>query len=96
VLYHSRQLLRVLRPEPGGLVEADARAAIDRGAHLGGWNSSTDEDLSSGSTVWRWDADDEHYIFNAKSSRNWNEGAWETEVSFAGIVLASTNFQLRR
>lgn len=50
---------------------------------------------AAGSTTWRYDEDDEHYIFNAKTSRTWSTGLWETTVSYAGIPLASTFFNLK-
>jgi hypothetical protein len=54
------------------------------------------EDISSGSTAWRWDPDEQHYIFNVKTGKAWMEGTWETTVSYAGIELAQTQFGLRK
>jgi len=55
-------------------------------------------DYSAGSTAWRFDADGGQYIFNLKtgSAAPWNEGVWQTTVSYKGIVLATTQFNLRR
>lgn len=50
---------------------------------------------AAGSTVWRWDDEDGHYIYNLKTSRNWARGDYETAVSYNGIVLAHTFFVLR-
>ena len=66
--------------------------------YLGG--SGTDDveanDNSTGSTAWRYDPVEGHYIFNLKSEKNWAEGSWQTTVSYAGIALASTSFVLKR
>ena len=55
-------------------------------------------DFAAGSTAWRYDAASGHYIFNLKSgtSSPWDPGTWSTTVSFAGITLATTQFELRR
>jgi hypothetical protein len=55
-------------------------------------------DYSAGSTAWRYDGDAGQYIFNLKTgtSAPWNEGIWRTTVSYKGIVLAETQFNLRR
>ena len=55
-------------------------------------------DFSAGSTVWRFDADAGQYIFNLRTgtSSPWDVGTWQTTVSFAGIPLATTLFDLRR
>lgn len=55
-------------------------------------------DYSAGSTVWRYDPDAGQYIFNLKTgtSAPWNEGIWQTTVSYKGITLATTQFNLRR
>jgi hypothetical protein len=56
-------------------------------------------DYSAGSTVWRYDADAGQYIFNAKTSTSsppWFVGTWQTTVSYAGLPLATTKFDLRR
>jgi len=50
---------------------------------------------AAGSTVWRWDDKDGHYIFNLKTTRSWSRGDYETAVSYNGIVLAHTFFVLR-
>ncbi len=55
-------------------------------------------DFSAGSTAWRFDPTAGHYIFNLKTgtSSPWDVGTWNTTVSFAGIPLATTQFDLRR
>jgi hypothetical protein len=66
--------------------------------YLGGGSVGDVEanDNSAGSTAWRYDATEGHYIFNLKSENNWAEGNWQTTVSYAGITLASTTFVLKR
>ena len=54
------------------------------------------DEFVAGSTTWRYDADAGQYIFNLKSSTSWPTGTWKTTVSYAGIPLASTYFDLRR
>ena len=54
------------------------------------------DEFVAGSTAWRYDADAGQYIFNLKSSTSWLTGTWKTTVSYAGIPLASTYFDLRR
>lgn len=53
-------------------------------------------DYSAGSTTWRFE--DGQYIFNLKSGTTspWDVGTWKTTVSYAGIVLATTQFDLRK
>jgi hypothetical protein len=53
-------------------------------------------DYSAGSTTWRYDGIEGHYIFNSKSSTAWSVGKWLTTVSYAGIDLASTTFYLKK
>jgi hypothetical protein len=55
-------------------------------------------DFSAGSTAWRFDTTAGHYIFNLKTgtASPWDVGTWTTTVSFAGIPLAATQFDLRR
>jgi hypothetical protein len=53
-------------------------------------------DFSAGSTAWRYDGTEGHYIFNSKSSTAWSIGKWLTTVSYAGIELASTTFYLKK
>ncbi len=61
----------------------------------GGYVSDIDgNDNSAGSTAWRYD--DGHYIFNAKSQNNWQEGSWLTTVSYAGVKLAETTIGLKK
>jgi hypothetical protein len=51
-------------------------------------------DFAAGSTEWRFD--DGHYIFNLKTARAWAPGQYDTTVSYNDIVLASTEFALRK
>ena len=53
-------------------------------------------DYSAGSTAWRYDEVDGQYIFNLKSSTAWDAGTWKTAVSYKGITLAATDFNLKR
>jgi len=55
-------------------------------------------DYSAGSTAWRYDPDGAQYIFNLKTgtASPWNLGSWQTTVSYKGITLATTRFELRR
>jgi hypothetical protein len=55
-------------------------------------------DFAAGSTAWRYDAASGHYIFNLKTTTSspWDVGTWSTTVSYAGIPLATTQFELRR
>ena len=53
-------------------------------------------DYSAGSTAWRYDTDAGQYIFNLKSSTAWDIGTWRTTVSYKGIVLATTDFNLKK
>jgi hypothetical protein len=53
-------------------------------------------DYSAGSTEWRYDPESGHYIFNLKTQSVWATGSWNTTVSFAGIPLASTQFDLKK
>lgn len=59
-------------------------------------SEETSLDLSAGSTAWRYDPESGHYIFNLKTSKkDWMEGTWTTTVSYAGVVLASTQLVLK-
>jgi len=53
-------------------------------------------DYSAGSTAWRYDDADGQYIFNLKSSTMWEIGTWRTAVSYKGITLATTDFNLKK
>jgi hypothetical protein len=53
-------------------------------------------DYSAGSTAWRYDGAEGHYIFNLKTGNTWSVGTWITTVSYAGIELASTTFYLKK
>jgi hypothetical protein len=53
-------------------------------------------DYSAGSTIWRYDGDEGHYIFNSKTGSSWSVGTWVTKVSYAGIELASTTLYLKK
>ncbi len=52
-------------------------------------------DYSAGSTVWRYDDLDAQYIFNLKSVTDWATGTWRTAVSYKGVTLATTDFNLK-
>ncbi len=69
--------------------------------HLDGTVEGADvevNDFSAGSTTWRYDSDGGQYIFNLKTGTTtpWDVGTWKTTVSYAGIPLATTQFDLRR
>lgn len=52
-------------------------------------------DYTAGSTAWRYDADGGQYIFNLQTATAWNTGTWKTTVSYRGITLATTDFNLK-
>ncbi len=52
-------------------------------------------DYSAGSTVWRYDATAGQYVFNLKTVTAWSVGTWKTTVSYKGVVLATTDFDLK-
>jgi hypothetical protein len=53
-------------------------------------------DNSAGSTTWRYDPDAGQYIFNLQTVKTWATGTWKTTVSYKGIVLATTSFNLKQ
>jgi hypothetical protein len=55
-------------------------------------------DYSAGSTIWRYDVDAGQYIFNLKTgtASPWDPGTWKTTVSYKGITLATTYFDLKK
>lgn len=53
-------------------------------------------DDAAGSTTWRYDADGGQYIFNLQTISAWATGTWKTTVSYKGIVLATTSFNLKQ
>lgn len=53
-------------------------------------------DYSAGSTVWRYDGEEGHYVFNLKTGASWSVGTWVTGVSYAGIELAATTLYLKK
>lgn len=55
-------------------------------------------DYTAGSTTWRYDLDGGQYIFNLKTgtASPWDVGTWRTTVSYKGITLATTQFDLRK
>jgi hypothetical protein len=68
---------------------------------LDGTVSSTEfeaNDYTAGSTVWRYDLEGGHYMFNLKSgtASPWDVGTWRTTVSYKGITLATTQFDLKK
>jgi hypothetical protein len=52
----------------------------------------------AGSTTWRYDPDGGQYIFNLKTgtASPWDVGTWRTTVSYKGITLATTQFDLKK
>ncbi len=77
---------------------ADLRLVVKQITSDPGADAIEANDFSAGSTTWRYDTDGGQYIFNLKTgtASPWNEGSWQTTVSFKGIVLATTQFTLRR
>jgi hypothetical protein len=69
---------------------------VNTGAVTETYEQTTSDDFSAGSTAWRYDPDSGHYIFNLKTGTTWGTGQYKTTVSFAGIPLAETFFELRR
>jgi len=53
-------------------------------------------DNSAGSTAWRYDPDAGQYIFNLQTVKTWATGTWKTTVSYKGIILATTSFNLKQ
>lgn len=55
-------------------------------------------EYANASTVWRYDPESGHYIFNLKTGTSfpWDPGTWTTTASYAGITLAQTQFDLRK
>jgi hypothetical protein len=55
-------------------------------------------DYSAGSTAWRYDPDAGQYVFNLKTgtASPWDPGTWKTTVSYKGITLATTYFDLKK
>jgi hypothetical protein len=53
-------------------------------------------EFATGSTAWRYDPDSGQYIFNLKTQTAWTTGCYRTTVSYAGIKLAETYFNLVR
>ena len=54
------------------------------------------DDFAAGSTAWRYDPDSGQYVFNLKTQTAWATGCYRTVVSYAGIKLAETRFNLVR
>jgi len=69
---------------------------VNTGAATETYEQTTSDDFSAGSTAWRYDPDSGHYIFNLKTGSSWGTGQYKTTVSYAGIPLAETYFELRR
>jgi hypothetical protein len=77
----------------------DLRLVLDK--FVGAVPGTTDvevNDFSAGSTAWRYDTDAGQYIFNLKTGTAlpWEAATWQTTVSYKGITLATTQFDLRR
>lgn len=69
---------------------------VNTGVPTESYEQSTSDDFSAGSTAWRYDPDSGHYIFHLKTGTNWGTGQYKTTVSYAGVPLAETYFELRR
>jgi hypothetical protein len=83
---------------PATDLAGDLRLVINR---LDGIIEGSDievNDYSAGSTTWRYDAVAGQYIFNLKTgtASPWDVGTWKTTVSYKGITLATTHFDLKR
>jgi hypothetical protein len=76
----------------------DLRLVIQRISGLTPDDELLVNDYTAGSTAWRYDVDGGQYIFNLKTgtSTPWDAGIWTTTVSYKGIALATTQFELRR
>jgi hypothetical protein len=77
---------------------ADLRLVLNR---LDGTVEGSDlevNDYTPGSTAWRYDAAAGQYVFNLKTgtASPWDIGSWKTTVSYKGIVLATTQFDLKK
>jgi len=80
---------------PATDLSGDLRLVINQ---LDGTTEGADievDDYSAGSTLWRYDADAGQYIFNLKTITAWSIGTWKTTVSYKGITLATTTFDLK-
>ena len=80
---------------PATDLAGDLRLVIN---HWDGIVEGTDipvDDQSAGSTIWRYDATAGQYIFNLKSLTAWSIGTWQTTVSYKGVTLATTQFDLK-
>ncbi len=69
---------------------------VNMGAPTEAYEQTTDDDFGAGSTAWRYDPESGQYVFNLKTATNWGTGQYKTTVSYAGIPLAETFFELRR
>jgi hypothetical protein len=83
---------------PATDLAGDLRLVINR---LDGIIEGSDievNDNAAGSTTWRYDATAGQYIFNLKTgtASPWDVGTWKTTVSYKGITLATTHFDLKR
>jgi hypothetical protein len=76
----------------------DLRLVLVRTTNCAADTSETYEgnDFATGSTAWRYDPDSGQYIFNLKTQTAWTTGCYKTTVSYAGIKLAETYFNLVR
>ena len=55
-----------------------------------------DGDYSAGSTEWRYDTEQEIYIYNLKTPKTGWAGFWTTMVSIGSVELAKTTLELRK
>ena len=81
---------------PATELAADLRLVIARMDGTVEGDAIEVNDYSAGSTAWRYDEVDGQYIFNLKSSTGWDTGTWKTTVSYKGITLATTEFNLKK
>jgi len=80
---------------PATDLAGDLRLVINQ---LDGTTEGSDievNDYSTGSTVWRYDTTAGQYVFNLKTITAWPVGSWKTTVSYKGVTLATTTFDLK-
>ena len=49
-----------------------------------------------GAAQWRYDAATGQYVFDLATPASWTPGTWTTSVSYAGLPITSTRFELQR
>jgi hypothetical protein len=76
-------------------IENDLRLVLTYvGNAAGQVDDMVQSDPSAGSTAWKFE--DGHYHFNVKTPKGMTTGDWETEVSYRGVVLAATQFNIKK